>query len=339
MPPGLGRAAPTGCPGRGRRAPPAAARLPPAAQRSRTRAPAGARRAHPLEERVGGLEEADARRAVVHRHRPARRQASHDRAAAWAPPIVGPPPTGTNSRSTSPIACRLLGAQRALAEVAEVSRPAGRRARSTKIVFGPRSVPAPLVVLGRDRRHLADRRLQAARGRADQRRIAADRLDAVVVAVLVSDQQQVRLDALDRRVVELRCRGSRQRRHVAERVDDDRRTVVASKTERRLSVPLNLHAAPPLSRSRVLAGAAVAVRCCGADCRRLAALVLAAAHQRRGRRDQARDDREGERLVQPGAERLRDQVREERAAGEHRAAGRRAARAARARRARCSIGL
>src|SRR5262245_42997487 len=42
-----------------------------------------------------------------------------------------------------------------------------------------------------------------------------------------------------------------------------------------------------------------------------------AAHRRRRGGDQARHDREGERVVQAVAERLRDQIREERVPGEH----------------------
>ena len=76
------------------------------------------------------------------------------------------------------------------------------------------------VVLGGDSDDLAGRRVERAGGRADRDRVAADGLDAVVVAVLVRDQQQVGLEPLDRRVVEVdavRGRG----RHVAERVDRD----------------------------------------------------------------------------------------------------------------------
>src|SRR3954469_12960578 len=52
-------------------------------------------------------------------------------------------------------------------------------------------------------------------------------------------------------------------------------------------------------------------------------LIAAAAHQRRGRGNEARHDRERERLVQPRPERTGDQVREERMPGDRGAVVRR----------------
>ncbi len=80
-------------------------------------------------------------------------------------------------------------------------------------------------------------------GRAQDRGVAADRIDAVVIHVLVRHQQQIRLDALDRRVVELHAATRRHRRHVRERVD--RHGLVCGGEEKGgLAVPLNLHAVP-----------------------------------------------------------------------------------------------
>ena len=58
-------------------------------------------------------------------------------------------------------------------------------------------------------------------GRAQRVRFAVDRLDGVVVAVLVRDQQQIWLHACDRGVVPVNVVIAAQRRHVAEGVDRD----------------------------------------------------------------------------------------------------------------------
>src|SRR5512135_2352101 len=62
-------------------------------------------------------------------------------------------------------------------------------------------------------------------------------------------------------------------------------------------------------------------RRCGRVClrRSLVAVVATAPHQRRGRGDEARDDRERERLMQAGPERTGNQMGKERLAGQHRA--------------------
>ena len=58
-------------------------------------------------------------------------------------------------------------------------------------MFGPRSVPATSSCSEAIAEHLADRRLEAPGRRADDCRLAADRVDAVVVDVLVGDEQEV----------------------------------------------------------------------------------------------------------------------------------------------------
>ena len=137
------------------------------------------------------LEEADARRAVVHRHDPARRQALDDRRGLLGADR-GTAADGDEQQVDRADRRRLLVAQRALAEVAEVAH-----AQPVELEHEDRVRPARgarlLVVLGGDRRDLAERRLERARRRAQDRRIAADRLDAVVVDVLVGDQQQLGL--------------------------------------------------------------------------------------------------------------------------------------------------
>ena len=120
----------------------------------------------------------------------------------------------------SPIAA-LLGTQRGLAEVAEVGdaepvqlededrvraafgagRPSCSEAIATTSPIGDSSRPA------------------VERSTAGSPEID---LDAVVVEVLVGDQQQVDPGRLDRRVVELHT-AVRQHRHVGERVDEDLR--------------------------------------------------------------------------------------------------------------------
>ncbi len=162
-------------------------------------------------------------------------------AAACSAPIVGPPPTGMNSRSISPIAAACSSRSARLAEVAEVAHP-----QPVELEHEDRVRPAlgarRLVVLGGDRDDLADRRLQRAGGRAQDRGVAADRLDAVVVHVLVGHEQQIGLDALDRRVVELHPAA---RGHADMSPNGSMTTVCSARqAKRRLAIPLNLHVVP-----------------------------------------------------------------------------------------------
>ena len=53
-----------------------------------------------------------------------------------------------------------------------------------------------------DRRHFADGGLEPAGGRAQDRGVPADGLDAVVVGVLVGHEQQIGAQPLDVRVLE-----------------------------------------------------------------------------------------------------------------------------------------
>ena len=132
----------------------------------------------------------------------------------------------------------LLGAKRRLAEVAEV--------RDTEVVqhedeHGVRAAGGSgrVVVLGRHGGHLPDGRLEPAGSRPDHLRAARDRLDAVVVAVLVGHEQEVGGVGLDRWV-----RESDPRRDVGrkgpKRVDRDR-VLVAGERERGLPMPADDH--------------------------------------------------------------------------------------------------
>jgi hypothetical protein len=58
-------------------------------------------------------------------------------------------------------------------------------------------------VLGRDGHDFADRRLEAPGGGTQNGGFAADDLDRIVIEVLVGDEQHMRLDILDGRVIEL----------------------------------------------------------------------------------------------------------------------------------------
>ena len=93
-----------------------------------------------------------------------------------------------------------------------------------KIVFGPRSVPAEASCSEATADHLADWRLQLARGGAQDGRLARDRLGAVVVDVLVGDQQEVDVVLLDRRIAEFDT-AIRKSGHVGERIDEDLRPI------------------------------------------------------------------------------------------------------------------
>jgi hypothetical protein len=108
---------------------------------------------------------------------------------------------------------------------------------NTKIVLSPRCVPAAWSCsdaiamtspIGESRRPAVERRIEGSPPSVS---------DAVLIQVLVRDQQQVRLDALDRRILELHpSRG--QRRDVAEGVDKDR-SVVSGQPKRGYAVPIN----------------------------------------------------------------------------------------------------
>jgi hypothetical protein len=54
-------------------------------------------------------------------------------------------------------------------------------------------------MLGGDRHHFADRGLQPAGSRAQDRRRAADHVHGIVVAVFMGHQHEIGLDALDGR--------------------------------------------------------------------------------------------------------------------------------------------
>ena len=177
----------------------------------------------------------------MHRHDPARRQALDDRRRLLR---SGRRPAADRDEQQVDAADRrdLLVAQRALAEVAEVTDAQAvelEHEDRVRTAFGA----GRLVVLGGDRGDLADRRLQLPGGRAQDRRVAADGLDAVVIDVLVGHQQQLRLQPLDRRVVEL---DPVTRRHADMSPNGSIATVVSgcAQTKGRLAVPLNLHAAP-----------------------------------------------------------------------------------------------
>jgi hypothetical protein len=96
-----------------------------------------------------------------------------------------------------------------------------------------------VIVLRGDRDDVADRRLEPPGGRADDMRVAGDRLDRVVVAMLVGHEQDVGGMRLDRGVVE-----RDPRRHLGrerpERVDRDR-VLGAGERVRGLAVPASDH--------------------------------------------------------------------------------------------------
>ena len=127
--------------------------------------------------------------------------------------------------------------------------------------------PCHVVVLGRDRHNLADRRLEASGGRANRLRVASDRVDTVVVAVLVRHEQEIGF-GVDRRVVELETVPARRLTHVGERIDEH--AAAPGQQERGLSVPANTHeyllrscrARTPSARARVArpAGSPLATR-------------------------------------------------------------------------------
>ena len=142
-------------------------------------------------------------------------------------PIVGPPPTGTIRRSTFPSAASCASRRARLAEVAEVRHAhlaEQERQQRVRPALGARHV----VVLGGDPDDLADRRLVRPRGRPQHHGIAADGADAVVVPVLVGDEQQVGGDALDGRVLPAHP-AVPQRREIVEGIDEDGGVAVGSR--------------------------------------------------------------------------------------------------------------
>jgi hypothetical protein len=95
------------------------------------------------------------------------------------------------------------------------------------------------VVLGRDPHDLADRRLVRARS-PQHRWLAADRVDRVVIEMLVGHEHDVRVDAFDRRIAKFDPAAGH-RGWIAERVDED--GLLPREQERGLSVPANVHQA------------------------------------------------------------------------------------------------
>jgi hypothetical protein len=95
------------------------------------------------------------------------------------------------------------------------------------------------VMLRCDPDDLADRRLVGPRSPQD-RRLAGDRINRVVVEVLVGDEHEVRSNTFDRRIAELDpVRGHR--RWISEGVDED--AFLPREQKRRVSVPANVHQA------------------------------------------------------------------------------------------------
>src|SRR6185437_15072899 len=202
------------------------------------------------EEGVRGFEEVDRRRAVVHRHHPARVERPRDlgrligtdgRAAA----------DGQEEQVDGADRLALLGPQPRLAEVAEVADADAVEGEDEDRVRAPARARL-LVVLGGDRHHLADRSLEAAGRRADDVRVAGDGLDAVVVAVLVRDEKQVRLVLGHGRIGEPEPTAE-ERAHITEGIDRDG-VLCAGERVRGLAVPTDLHRAPRASRFLTFAG-------------------------------------------------------------------------------------
>ncbi len=73
--------------------------------------------------------------------------------------------------------------------------------------------------------------------------IAVDRIDAVVIRVLVRDEQEVGMDVVDRRIVEAQPALRQAGDAGAERIDED--ALRAVERERRLAVPADAHQLPP----------------------------------------------------------------------------------------------
>jgi hypothetical protein len=108
-------------------------------------------------------------------------------------------------------------------------------------------------VLGRDREHLAERRVEATGGRAQDCGLAADHLHAVVIDVLMRHEHEISRHTVNRRILELDPAAS-EPGDIAERVDHNGRRT-RSESECGLAVSLNLHAA-----LQVIAGDLVAAK-------------------------------------------------------------------------------
>src|SRR5205823_7537771 len=92
-----------------------------------------------------------------------------------------------------------------------------------------------VVVRGGDAQDVTNGRLVRAGRRAQDNRVTADRSDAVVVQMLVGDEQQVGAHAGDRGIVPAHAARA-EGREVVERVDEDGR-VAAGEPEGGLPVP------------------------------------------------------------------------------------------------------
>jgi hypothetical protein len=202
-----------------------------------------------VEERVRRIEETDQLRAEVHRHdQPRRGVASELRSIRswnrWSAAHRNEEHVHASQRLP------LLGTQRGLAEVAEMRDAQPVELEPEDDVRTPGRAGHG-IMLGRDPHDLAERSRMGA-GRADDRRIAADDVGSIVVEVIMSQQDQVRLDAFDRRVAPLDAAIS-QPRHVAERVDEDA-VLLADQQECGLAVPADAHTPDPSRLQRTPAG-------------------------------------------------------------------------------------
>ncbi len=199
------------------------------------------RGAERVEKRVRRLEETDRLRAVVHREDDPWRNRAHELCRARA--VDRRPTADRHEQHIDHGDClALLGPQRRLAEVAEVAEadPVERQAEDRVRAAGRSRT---VVVLGGDRDHLAERRLEPARGRAEHGRSPSRYLDAVVVRVLVRDEHEIGGDTVDPRVPELHSpRGEPLARLRAERVDQD--GLGAREQEGGLSQPADDHGVP-----------------------------------------------------------------------------------------------
>src|SRR4051812_42765529 len=95
-----------------------------------------------------------------------------------------------NTRSTWPIAARCSGRRLVWRKSPKCAIRTPSRL-NTKIVLGPRAVPAASSCSDAIAMTVADRRLEPPGGRADDMRVAGDRLDRGVVAMLVGHEQDV----------------------------------------------------------------------------------------------------------------------------------------------------
>ena len=161
-----------------------------------------------LEERVGRLQEVGALGPVVHRDDPPGAEALRDIDGGGGADRR-PVPDRDEQQVDRAERLGLLRPQLGLTEIAEVADPDAVEVEGEDRVRSALG-PGRGVVFGGDGEHLADRGLETARRRAQDDRRAADRLDAVVIEMLVGDEQEVGIDAGDRRVVELQTRVTRQ---------------------------------------------------------------------------------------------------------------------------------